>query len=80
MLRHFIRDRSGNFGIVSALLMMPLVGVAGLAIDVADALTLKTELQDAADSAALGCVSACKISPPIDAVDWYCRTCRHPGQ
>ncbi len=57
MLRRFVRDRSGNFGIMSALLMMPLVGVAGLAIDVADALTLKTELQDAADSAALCAVA-----------------------
>ncbi|AXV16802.1 hypothetical protein CYG48_14530 [Neorhizobium sp. SOG26] len=57
MFSRFLNDRSGNFGIMSALLVVPLLGIAGVAIDVAEALSRKTQLQDAADSAALGAIA-----------------------
>jgi len=57
MLQRFIRDRAGNFGIISALLMVPLIGAAGLAIDLTNAMTAKATLQAAADAAALGAIA-----------------------
>ncbi|MBB3656983.1 Flp pilus assembly protein TadG [Rhizobium sp. BK650] len=53
----FLADRSGNFGIMTALLMVPLVGTAGLALDYAHALSLRTQLYAAADAAAVGSIS-----------------------
>jgi Flp pilus assembly protein TadG len=50
-------DRSGNFGMLTALMMVPLIGAAGLAIDFGRALSLKAELSAAADAAAVGAVA-----------------------
>lgn len=50
-------DRSGNFGIMTALLAVPLTGAAGLAIDLTHALSLRTQLYAAADAAAVGAIS-----------------------
>jgi Flp pilus assembly protein TadG len=52
-----LSDRSGNFGILTALLVVPLVGTAGMAIDFAHALSLRTQLFAAADAAAVGAVA-----------------------
>ncbi len=57
-LYRFCTDRSGNFGILTAILMVPLVGSAGLAVDFAHALSLRTQLYAAADAAAVGAISA----------------------
>jgi Flp pilus assembly protein TadG len=57
MTRDFFQDRRGNFGMLTALLMVPLVGVAGLALDMSDALTARTALQASADAAALAAVA-----------------------
>ncbi|ARM87396.1 Flp pilus assembly TadG-like protein [Rhizobium sp. CIAT894] len=57
MLHRFISDRSGNFGIMTALLVVPLLGVAGTAIDFGNALSLRTELYAAADAAAVGSIT-----------------------
>lgn len=43
-------------------MLVPLVGVAGLSIDISDALALKTRLQDAADAAALGAVAESSVA------------------
>lgn len=56
MLRNLCNDRSGNFGVLTAILMVPLIGAAGLALDFSNALALKARLQGAADSAALGAI------------------------
>jgi Flp pilus assembly protein TadG len=56
-LHHFVRDKSGNFGLMTALLLVPLIGAAGLAIDFAHALSIRTQLQAAADAAAVGAVA-----------------------
>ncbi len=50
-------DRTGNFGIMTALLAVPLTGAAGLAIDISHALSLRTQLYAAADAAAVGAIS-----------------------
>lgn len=50
-------DRSGNFGIITAILAVPLTGAAGLAIDLTHALSLRTQLYAAADAAAVGAIS-----------------------
>ncbi|AYD01105.1 membrane protein [Neorhizobium sp. NCHU2750] len=50
-------DESANFGMLTAIVMVPLIGAAGLAIDFGRALELKTELAAAADAAAVGAVA-----------------------
>ncbi len=57
MIRDFLQDRRGNFGMMTALLMAPLIGVAGVAIDISDALMARNALQGAADAAALSAVA-----------------------
>lgn len=57
MFRRLWQDRAGNFGILTALGMVPLIGAAGMAIDYGRALTLRNDLMGAADAAALGAVS-----------------------
>jgi Flp pilus assembly protein TadG len=52
------RDRSGNFGIMTAILLPVLIGAAGLAVQVSDMLLSKQQLQEAADSAALATATA----------------------
>jgi Flp pilus assembly protein TadG len=56
MLR-FWKDRRGNFGVMTALLLVPLCGAAGLVIDFSRALSVKAELAGAADAAAVGSIS-----------------------
>jgi hypothetical protein len=57
MLRGLLSDRSGNFGMMTALLLIPIIGVAGLAVDVTNALTVKSKLQGAGDAAALAAIA-----------------------
>jgi hypothetical protein len=52
-----LRDRSGNFGITTALIAAPLIGGGGMAVDLAYALDQRTALMAAADAAALGALS-----------------------
>ncbi|WP_339761094.1 pilus assembly protein TadG-related protein [uncultured Hoeflea sp.] len=56
-MRRFLADRSGNFGILLALLLVPVIGAAGLALDYSNALSVKTKIQGAADAAALAAVA-----------------------
>ena len=53
LLRRLRRDRRGNVAIVTALLMIPLIGMAGLAIDIGSAMSARASLDAAADTAAL---------------------------
>ncbi|OLP61236.1 hypothetical protein BJF93_20825 [Xaviernesmea oryzae] len=52
------KDRSGNFAMMSALLLLPLAGALGLGIDVSHAVSVKHELQAAADAAALAALAS----------------------
>ena len=49
----FRDDRRGNFAIMTALLAIPMVGAAGLAIDYTRVLNARTYLQDRSDAIAL---------------------------
>jgi Flp pilus assembly protein TadG len=57
ILTSLLCDRSGNFSIMTALLMVPLIGVAGLAIDVGYAFEQRQLLMNAADAAAVGALA-----------------------
>ncbi len=58
MIKKFAASESGNFAIMAALLAIPLVGAMGLAVDYSAALSNRSVMQDAADSAALATVKA----------------------
>lgn len=53
MSYRFIQSRAGNFGITAALLMVPLVGSIGIAVDFSRSLNARSHIQDKADHAAL---------------------------
>lgn len=57
MLRRFLRSEDGNFGLLTGLLMVPVIGVAGLGVDLSNAMLVKNELQAVADAAALAGIS-----------------------
>lgn len=52
-ITQLIRDRGGNFGILTALLLVPICLAAGMAIDYTTAVSQKTNLQEIADGAVL---------------------------
>ena len=53
LLRRFAGDRSGNFVITFAFLLIPIIGLTGLAIDYSLALKAKTALNASTDAAVL---------------------------
>ncbi|HEV7309919.1 TadE/TadG family type IV pilus assembly protein [Ensifer sp.] len=53
-----LHSQSGNFGMLAALIMLPLIAAAGIAIDFASALNRKNAMQSAADAAALAGAAA----------------------
>ncbi|PZM13081.1 TadE/TadG family type IV pilus assembly protein [Rhizobium tubonense] len=55
--QRFWNCRDGNFGLITALLIVPLLGAAGLAIDFSNALSVRTQLFTAADAAAVGSIA-----------------------
>jgi Flp pilus assembly protein TadG len=52
-LTSFVSDRSGNFGVISSLLAVPLVLAIGVAMDFSSISSRKSTLQNAIDSAVL---------------------------
>ncbi|MBD9373548.1 TadE/TadG family protein [Rhizobium sp. ARZ01] len=58
ILSRLARDRRGNFGFMTAILLPVLLGAGGISIDVTKMMMVKTRLQDAVDSAALAAASA----------------------
>jgi hypothetical protein len=56
-LKRLFSDRSGNFGMMTGILLVPLVGATGLVLDFSQALSVRTELLGIADAAALGAIS-----------------------
>lgn len=51
--KQFVSDRGGNFALFSAILAVPLILGAGVALDVANITRTKTQLQNALDAAVL---------------------------
>ncbi|MBE1505283.1 Flp pilus assembly protein TadG/uncharacterized protein YegL [Rhizobium viscosum] len=69
LLDRLRRDRGGNFGIMTAILLPVLIGAAGISIQVTDMLLSQRQLQEAADAAALATATALanKTIQPADA-------------
>jgi Flp pilus assembly protein TadG/uncharacterized protein YegL len=66
-IRHGLyHDRNGNFGMMTAILLPVLIGVAGLAMDTLNLSLSQSQLQQAADGAALA-VSAAMADGTADA-------------
>lgn len=57
MFGRFIENRAGNFSLTTALLMAPIIGAIGVAIDMGNAQILKSHVQMAADAAAIGAIA-----------------------
>ena len=55
--RRLWRNADGNVGVMFGFLAVPLIGMAGLAIDYTRASSVRAEMQNAADSAALAAAS-----------------------
>ncbi|SOE08378.1 Flp pilus assembly protein TadG [Hoeflea halophila] len=60
MLRTFATNRSGNFGMIAALLSIPLFGAAALAVDYINASGHRSNIQNAVDAAVLAAASSGK--------------------
>lgn len=58
LFRGFMKDRGGNFGTMTAILLPVLLAGAGVAMDLTKLVQVRSALQDAADSAALSAASA----------------------
>lgn len=69
LLDRLLRDRAGNFGIMTAIMLPVLIGAAGISIQITDMLLSKQQLQGAADAAALATATALanKTIQPADA-------------
>lgn len=65
MLLRLFKNRSGNFGMMAALLLVPVIGAAGLALDYTNALSIKTQIQGAADAAALASVAESSVAMKV---------------
>jgi hypothetical protein len=57
VLKKLLSDRSGNFALMGAIVIVPILGCAGMAIDFARAMELKAQLQNAADAAIVGSIA-----------------------
>lgn len=75
-LSRLSRDRGGNFGLITAIVIPVLLGAAGVAIDVNRMLSTKTALQGVVDAAALAASSGLSengitsASAELLAVNW----------
>jgi len=58
LFKDFCLDRSGNFAIMTAILLPLLVGSAGVAIDTANMILTHSEMQGATDAASLAAATA----------------------
>jgi Flp pilus assembly protein TadG/uncharacterized protein YegL len=56
--RRLLRDRGGNFGIMTALAVPVLAALAGVAVDVSNMELSRSQLQEATDAAALAAATA----------------------
>ncbi len=59
--RRFLTDTSGNFAIMTAILLPMLLGVAGAGIELANMMQVKADLQNTVDSAALAAATEARL-------------------
>ncbi|MDM9620722.1 VWA domain-containing protein [Rhizobium sp. S96] len=57
-ISRLLKDRGGNFAMMTAIIMPVAIGAASVAVDISNTAMSKRQLQDAADSAALATASA----------------------
>jgi len=57
-IQHLLRDRAGNFGILTALAIPVVAAAAGVAVDVSNMAVSDSQLQEATDAAALATATA----------------------
>ncbi len=67
LLSTFRRNRRGNVMMIFGLSLVPITFATGMAIDYGTAMRLQTELNAAADAAALAATSATMMEKPLDA-------------
>ncbi|MBU1316735.1 MAG: VWA domain-containing protein [Alphaproteobacteria bacterium] len=65
-MARLLHDRSGNFGMMTAILLPVLLGVGGVALDLTNMMMSKTQLQEASDSAALAAATALATGEAAD--------------
>jgi len=58
LVSRFLRDRAGNFAMVTAVVIPVILAAGGIAIDLTKTVLAKAELQDASDAAVLAAASA----------------------
>ena len=56
MFRSFIKEDSGNIGLVASIVMLPLMAAVGIAVDISFAVKKRINLQDALDNATLAAI------------------------
>ena len=59
--RRFLADTGGNFGMMTAILLPVLLGVAGAGMELANVMHVKADLQNTADSAALAAATEARL-------------------
>ncbi|MGG2473811.1 TadE/TadG family type IV pilus assembly protein, partial [Rhizobium sp. BR5] len=57
----FLADTSGNFGMMTAILLPVLLGVAGAGMELASVMQVKADMQNTADSAALAAATEARL-------------------
>jgi Flp pilus assembly protein TadG len=67
MLRRFAKDRDANIAVIFALAMVPAIYLLGMTLDYAQAVRKRSQLNAAADAAAIAAVTPSMLSQPISA-------------
>ena len=62
MLKTFLNNRSGNFGMMAALMSIPMFGAAALAVDYVNAAGHRASIQNAVDAAVLAAAASKKTN------------------
>jgi Flp pilus assembly protein TadG len=58
IFRRLLQEKAGNFGLLFAVSTIPIVAAVGCGIDYSYALTVRTQLQNAADNAAVAALAS----------------------
>ena len=62
LIRHFAENRRGNIAITFGMLLLPIVGVIGSAVDFGRAVHAQSKMQTAADTAATTAAAALTLT------------------
>ncbi|AZO08501.1 MULTISPECIES: pilus assembly protein TadG-related protein [unclassified Mesorhizobium] len=73
MIRRFLRDRRGNYALITAISMVPLMGAVALAIDYSELVRQKQETLNALDAAGIATAQQIVSGASDDAVKAYAK-------